>query len=188
MPMPPWSWIDCWPTNLPDLPICTLAAATAVARSLASSKSAAMVANIDMLRACSTATNMSAARCCSTWKLPIGTPNWVRVFKYSTVDFSDSSIAPTASAHIAIRASSTTRSISGRPPVLGRIAFFGDAPGVAGHQKYADAAGVTPAALGARGHYKRVRGLAVEHDEFLAIDHPAVGFFLGRGRDILQII
>ena len=31
MPMPPWSWIDCWPTNLPDLPICTFAAATAVA-------------------------------------------------------------------------------------------------------------------------------------------------------------
>ena len=31
MPMPPWSWIDCWPMNFPDLPTCTLAAATAVA-------------------------------------------------------------------------------------------------------------------------------------------------------------
>ena len=40
MPMPPCSWIDCWPTNFADLPICTFAAATAVARSLASSKSA----------------------------------------------------------------------------------------------------------------------------------------------------
>ena len=56
---------------------------------------------------------MSAARCCRVWKLPIGTPNCFRVFRYSTVVFSDSSIAPTASAHIAVRASSTTRSISG---------------------------------------------------------------------------
>src|SRR5664279_186465 len=112
MPMPPWSWIDCWPTNLADLPICTLAAATAVARSPALSKSLAMVANIDMLRACSVATNMSAARCCRVWKLPIGTPNCFRVFRYSTVVFSDSSIMPTASAHIAVRASSTPRSIS----------------------------------------------------------------------------
>ena len=57
---------------------------------------------------------MSAARCCRVWKLPIGTPNWLRVFRYSTVVFSDSSITPTASAHIAVRASSTTRSISGK--------------------------------------------------------------------------
>ena len=77
-----------------------------------------MVANIDMLRACSSATNMSAARCCRVWKLPIGTPNCFRVLRYSTVVFSDSSIAPTASAHIAVRASSTTRSISGKA-VLG---------------------------------------------------------------------
>ena len=56
---------------------------------------------------------MSAARCCRVWKVPIGTPNWLRVLRYSTVVFSDSSIAPTASAHIAVRASSTTRSISG---------------------------------------------------------------------------
>src|SRR6476620_3664829 len=93
MPMPPWSWIDCWPTNFADLPICTFAAATAVARSLASSKSQAIVANIDIERACSTATNMSAARCCKVWKLPIATPNCLRVFRYSTVVFSDSSIA-----------------------------------------------------------------------------------------------
>ena len=35
---------------------------------------------------------MSAARCCRVWKLPIGTPNCLRVLRYSTVVFSDSSI------------------------------------------------------------------------------------------------
>ena len=47
----------------------------------ASSSAAIMVASIAMLRACSSAISMSAARCCSTWKLPIGTPNCLRVFR-----------------------------------------------------------------------------------------------------------
>ena len=38
-----------------------------------------------MLRACSIATSMSTARCCSAWKLPIATPNCLRIFRYSTV-------------------------------------------------------------------------------------------------------
>ncbi len=38
-----------------------------------------------MLRACSSAISMSAARCCKAWKLPIGTPNCRRVLRYSTV-------------------------------------------------------------------------------------------------------
>jgi len=69
---------------------------------LRSSKSLAMVANIDMLRACSTATNMSAARCCRVWKLPIGTPTGVaecyRPGLHSTMIFSEVACA-TASAH-----------------------------------------------------------------------------------------
>ena len=36
-------------------------------------------------RACSTAMRMSAARCCSAWKLPIGTPNCLRVARCSQV-------------------------------------------------------------------------------------------------------
>ena len=48
--------------------------------------------------------------------------------------------------------------------------------------------GVALAALGARGHDQGVGVLAVEHDEFLAVDDPARALLLGRGRDILQII
>ena len=46
------------------------------------------------------------------WNEPIATPNCLRVLMYSTVVLSDSSIRPTASAQSAMRASSTTRSIS----------------------------------------------------------------------------
>ena len=125
-----------------------------------------MVANIDMLRACSTATNMSAARCCRVWKLPIGTPNCFRVLRYSTVDFSDSSIAPTASrahrgagvvdhaldqretvlgiADRGIRADldAGQRDVGGMQAVLGRIALAADALGIRRHQEHADAARV----------------------------------------------
>ena len=34
-----------------------------------------------MERACSRRISMSAMRCCSAWKLPIGTPNCLRVFR-----------------------------------------------------------------------------------------------------------
>ena len=47
---------------------------------------------------------------------------------------------------------------------------------------------VALAALGARGHHQHVGGLAVEHDELLAVDHPAGALLLGRGRDVLQIV
>jgi hypothetical protein len=50
---------------------------------------------------------MSAARCCRVWKVPMATPNWVRVLRYSMVVLNDSSIAPPAAAHNAMRASST---------------------------------------------------------------------------------
>ncbi len=44
------------------------------------------------------------------------------------------------------------------------------------------------AALGARGDDQRVGVLAVEHDELLAVDHPAVALLLRRGRDVEQIV
>src|SRR6516164_102057 len=85
MPIPPCSWIAPWPTMRPERPICTLAAEIALRRSLASGSATIIVASIAMLRACSSATNMSTARCCSTWKLPIGTPNCLRVRRWSRV-------------------------------------------------------------------------------------------------------
>ncbi len=78
--------------------------------------------------------------------------------------------------------------VGGMQAVLRRIALFRNAPGVAGHQKHADATSVTLAALGARGHDQGVGGLAVEHDEFLAVDHPTRSLFLGRGRDVVEIV
>ena len=75
---------------------------------------AIMVASIAMLRACSTAISISAARCCNTWKLPMATPNCLRVFIYSTVVSCIAAMAPTASAHSAAIAASVMRSISGK--------------------------------------------------------------------------
>ena len=57
--------------------------------------------------------NMSTMRCCSTWNLPIGTPNCLRVLEYSTVASSSTFMQPTASPQCAAMASSMTRSTSG---------------------------------------------------------------------------
>src|SRR6516162_3650359 len=56
------SWIACWPTKRPERPICTLVAAIALRRSTTSASSAIIVASRHMLRACSSAISMSAAR------------------------------------------------------------------------------------------------------------------------------
>ncbi len=122
-----------------------------------------MVANIDMLRACSSATNMSAARCCSAWKLPIGTPNCLRVFRYSTVDLQrfvhradgfgaerDAGVVDhaldqrqrvlgIADRGIGADLDAGKGDVGGAQAVLGRIAPAGDALGIAGHQEHADA-------------------------------------------------
>ena len=83
--MPPCIWTACCPMNFAERPIWTLAADIALARSAALSSSALMVAKYIMLRACSSATTMSEARCCRAWNEPIVTPNCLRVFMYSTV-------------------------------------------------------------------------------------------------------
>ena len=57
-----------------DLPICTFAAATAVAGSLALSNRPPWSPTSTSSGPASSATNMSAARRCRVWKLPIGTP------------------------------------------------------------------------------------------------------------------
>ena len=71
------------------------------------------------------------------------------------------------------------RDVGGMNAVLGRIALAGDALGAGGHQEHADAGGIALAAPGARGDDEAVGGFAVEHDEFLAVDHPTVALFLG---------
>ena len=65
MAMPPCSWIAAWPICRANSLTCTFAAAIAVWRSAASGASASIAAYIAIDRACSSATSMSAARCCN---------------------------------------------------------------------------------------------------------------------------
>ncbi len=58
--------------------------------------------------------------------------------------------------------------------VLGRIALLDDALGVARYRE--------------RGHDQCVGILAVDDDELLAIDGPAIALFLGRGRDVVEVV
>ena len=44
------------------------------------------------------------------------------------------------------------------------------------------------AAFGAGGNDQRVGALAVQHDEFLAVDHVTVAFLLRRGRDVVEVV
>ena len=62
---------------------------------------------------------MSTMRCCSAWNVPIGTPNCLRVFRYSSVVSLANFIAPTASAQSSAVAKSTASSISGERVALG---------------------------------------------------------------------
>jgi len=171
------------------LPICTLAAATAGSPLLGVVlEIGSHGRDIDMLRGRFDGDETCRGAVLQGLEAADRHANCVRVFRYSTVDFSDSSIAPTASAHIAMRASSTHAldqrdAFSGSPivasaptstPVKVMSAAckpswsdsrFRDVPGVAGNQKHADAAGVALATLGACGHDQGV-GVSREHHEF----------------------
>ena len=165
-----------------------------------------------MLRACSSATNMSAARCCSAWKVPIahaellarlqildgGLQRFVhradRLGAQRGAGFVDHALdqrqAVLGIADRGIRADldAGEGDVGGAQAVLGRIALAGDALGVGRDQEHADAAAVALAALGARGHDQRVGAVAVQHDEFFAVDDPARAFLLGRGGDVAEIV
>ena len=56
----------------------------------------------------------STMRCCSTWNLPIGTPNCLRVLMYSSVAALIASMQPVASAQSATMARSTESSTTGK--------------------------------------------------------------------------
>ena len=150
-----------------------------------------------MLRACSSATNMSTDLCCSTWNEPIGTPNCLRVLRYSTVSSCRAAIAPTASAaqrrdrlvHHALQhrearvgtrqhrlrpdAHGRQRDVGGTHAVLGGIAAPGHAVGVGGDQEQADAAALGAAARDARRHDQLVGAVAVQDDALLAFQGVA---------------
>ena len=57
---------------------------TAAARTIASASPERIAASIAIERDCSQWMNMSTARCCSAWNVPISTSNCTRVFRYST--------------------------------------------------------------------------------------------------------
>ena len=58
---------------------------------------------------------MRAARCLSAWKLPIGTPNCLRVFRYSSVISKQAAMPPSISAQSPMVARSSTRPSSAAP-------------------------------------------------------------------------
>ena len=49
----------------------------------------------------STSTSMSAQRCLTAWKLPMGTPNWTRSLAYSVASSSTRPLPPSSSAEVA---------------------------------------------------------------------------------------
>src|SRR5581483_1166457 len=116
IPMPPCSWIASWLTWRAASAILIFAAETARARSASTAWSALEHARQAMERACSVAITMSTMRCCSAWKVPIGTPNCLRVLRYSSVASQAYCIAPTASAQASAAAKSSTCSRRRTPP------------------------------------------------------------------------
>ena len=59
---------------------------------------------------------MRAARCLSAWKLPMGTPNCLRVFRYSSVMSKHADMPPSISAQSPMVARSSTRENAAEAP------------------------------------------------------------------------
>ena len=95
IPMPPCSWIASWPTRRPACPTTTLVRDAVTASPGFSAIT--MAAKSAVLRASSSSAYMSAARWVSVWNVISGTPNCLRVLRYSVVSCSAPSIAPSAS-------------------------------------------------------------------------------------------
>src|SRR5258706_4587352 len=114
MPMAPCSWIACWPTRRAACPTKAFAELTRRARSAASAPDIAAAARMAMERASTALMVMSAMRCWSAWKRPIGWPNCLRVFRYSSVASLSASMMPIASAHNAALPRSSERSMKPR--------------------------------------------------------------------------
>ncbi len=154
---------------------------------------------------------MSEARCCSAWKEPIGTPNCLRVFMYSTVMPSASLIAPTASAESAgdrlvdgafdqrqrvsrgaehgLRPDAHVGKgdVGGALAVLGRVAAPRHARRVGADEKEANPVAVAPAAGEARRHDQPVGAVALADERLLAVEHEGGAVLAGGEPDIDEI-
>src|SRR5437667_209953 len=118
--MPPWFWTLSAALASAASVASTLAEATW--RAAASSPSAsATAAKVVSERAASARTAMSAQRCFTAWKAPIGRPNCCRTFAYSTESSSVRSATPTASA-AASRVASVRRQDRPEPGARGERA------------------------------------------------------------------
>ncbi|MCY1547388.1 hypothetical protein D9M68_834450 [compost metagenome] len=95
-------------TNWAPRPILALAI-RAISMALSGLRSTLSVASWQAAWASSQHTAISARRCCTTWNLPIGWPNWTRSRVYWVVCSSAPCIAPQASQHWLIRLCAMTR-------------------------------------------------------------------------------
>ncbi|MNQ95627.1 hypothetical protein D3C85_1111920 [compost metagenome] len=101
MPMPPCSWMP-WPqTNFAARPISILAPDRVLRRVGSSSLAMDASATCSIERASSSSAAMSAMRCCKAWNEPMGTPNCLRIFRYSAVASRVFSMPPISSAQSA---------------------------------------------------------------------------------------
>src|SRR5215468_10809211 len=170
-----------------------------------------MVAKNAMLRACSSAISISAARCCSTWKLPIGTPNCFLVLRYSTVISCIAAMAPTASAasaaiavsHLsdkrkclaglaqnAIRPDPHTRQghFRGAQAVDRRIASARYAGRIGVDHEQSNSIAIATRACKTRRHDELVGAVAMNDEALGAVEDVIGAVAPRRGRDIREVV
>src|SRR3989344_1988406 len=153
MPMPPCNWMASCATSVPMRPMLTLAADRARSRARRSPPRTA-AALMTAERACSTSSSTSAMRCCRAWKLPMGTPNCLRVCRYSMVMRLAASIERSKAPEREARC-------------LGR------------HDEQRDAIGVSRIARHTRRYHQPIGLIAQRHGRLAALQQPAVGGALG---------
>src|ERR1700737_3074612 len=144
---------------------------------------------------------MSTMRCCSAWNLPMGTPNCLRVFEYSTVASKTACSAPTASAQrAAVPTSQADDSAGSAPPSGPSKAARGTrtSRNTTSEARWPSRVGYVssetpPASRGTRkrGSPASSAGLPevrVQHPRLAARDHEPVAVPRGRDGDPVQII
>src|SRR3954465_4080066 len=94
--MPPCSWIASWPTCRPALDTCKETRRAASATGSGSPRATTIVAQSTIERVSCSETYMSAARKVRAWKVLSGTPNCLRLRRYSQVVGSRNCMAPSA--------------------------------------------------------------------------------------------
>ena len=137
-------------------------------------------------------------RCCRAWKLPIGTPNCLRVRRYFGRE-RQQAVAHDAFEQRATLAFGTEQRVGAdlhaREAELGRmaavdaaIAARADAGRVARHEEQRDAGLVVHGARRARAHQQQLRLVAERHHGLGAVDAPAVAASHRGGGDAAQLV